>query len=143
MARLDDGHSTQISFADNPVVKFWERQVTPPGMDGGGPNDTTNMRNVSLRTKAPKKLKSMTTMTATVAYDPQVFDPTQVWDMINENQLITVLFPDGAEVSFWGWLNSFMPGENREGEPPTATITVECSNQNDSQVETGPVYTAP
>ena len=52
--RIDDGHSTTISFADFPTVKFWEKEVTPPGVDGGGPNDTTTMRNVILRTMAPK-----------------------------------------------------------------------------------------
>lgn len=142
MARIDDGFSTTISFADNPSVLFYEKTVTPPGMDGGGPNDTTTMRNTSLRTKAPKQLKTMTQMTAVVSYDPEVFDPTEVWAMINENQLITIDFPDGSSLDFWGWLDKFMPGEVQEGEQPTATITIECSNQNDSGVETAPVFNA-
>lgn len=139
--RLDDGHSTRISFADNPTVKFYEKTVTPPGMDAGGANDTTTMRNTSLRTKAPKKLKTMTDMTSTVAYDTDVFDPTEVWDMIGENQEITITFPEGETLKFWGWLDKFQPSEVREGEQPTATVTIVCSNQDDDGVETEPVYT--
>lgn len=140
MARIDDGFQTTVSFADNPTVKFYEKTVTPPGMDGGGANDTTTMRNSTLRTKAPKKLKSMTDMTMTAAYDPEVY--SSVWAMINQNQLITVNFPDGSDIQFWGWLDKFMPGEIREGEQPTATVTVVCSNQNDSGAEVAPVYNA-
>jgi hypothetical protein len=143
MSRIDDGFATIISFANNPTVKFYEKTVTPPGIDGGGPNDTTTMRNTAYRTRAPKKLKSMTRMTATCSYDPIVFSPSEVWAMTNVNQLITVTFPDGSEVSFYGWLDKFDPGEAREGEQPTATVTIECSNQNLSGVETAPVYSAP
>ena len=34
MARLDDGHGTRLSFSAYPNVKLWEKEVTPPGMDG-------------------------------------------------------------------------------------------------------------
>lgn len=47
MTRLDDGHSTRVSFADYPSVAFYEKTVTPPGVDGGGENDTTTMLNTT------------------------------------------------------------------------------------------------
>ena len=137
--RIDDGFSTTISFADFPSVLFWEKTVTPPGVDGGGPNDTTTMRNTALRTQAPKKLKSMTEMTASVAYDPQALQ--DAFDMVNINQLITVNFPDGSNWAFWGWLNSITPDEITEGSQPTAAVSVQCSNQNDLGVETDPIFT--
>ena len=138
--RLDDGFATLIGFDLGPTLKIYEKEVTPPGMSGGGANDTTTMRNTSLRTKAPKKLKTMDNMTATVAYDPEVYD--SLFDMVNQNQEITITFPDDSTLVVWGWLDEFKPNAIKEGEQPTAMITVICSNQNDSGVETAPVYSA-
>lgn len=142
MTRLDDGHSTTILFAAGPSggVEFWEKEVAPPGMDGGGPNDTTTMLNTLYRTQSPKKLITMTDATLTVAYDPLVLD--DIKSIINENTLITITFPDGSTWVFWGWLNSFIPDALVEGEQPTASVVIHPSNQNASLVETAPVYAA-
>ena len=143
MARLDDGFSTIITLGTTGAVKLYEKTVTPPGIDGGGPNDTTTMRNTALRTKKPKKLKTMTTMSFTAAYDPAVY--SEIFDEINVNQLITITFPDGSTLAVWGWLNAFTPNEITEGEQPTAEASFELSNENsaDPPVEVAPVYTAP
>lgn len=141
MARIDDGHSTKIYFDLAPNILFYEKEVTPPGVDGGGENDTTTMHNVTWRTRAPKHLKTLTEMASTVAYDPAVYD--DVVSMININQLIIVEFPDGSTLEFWGWLNSFEPGSNTEGEQPTADVTIIPSNQDSSGNEIAPNYTAP
>lgn len=140
MARIDDGHPTLIQFSLDPDVKLWEKTIKPPGLDAGGPNDTTTMRNIRWRTRQPKKLITMTPLTGTFAYDPVVYDELEA--MLGINQLLTVLFADGSSVAAWGWLDKFEPGDSAEGGQPTASVTVEFSNQNDSQVETGPVYTA-
>jgi hypothetical protein len=145
MARITDGFSTIISFADFATVKFYEAEVTPPGMDAGGPNDTTTMRNTTYRTRQPKKLKSLSSMTLVAQYDSAVFATSgsgSVWAMIGKNQLITVTWPDGATFAFWGWLDKFIPNQIKEGEPPTATVTIEPSNMNASFAETAPVFTA-
>ncbi len=141
MARLRDGFSTQVSFSLNPTVSFLEITVTPPGIDGGGPNDTTTMRNTSLRTMQPKYLKTLTPMTVTANYDSDVFDPADVFAMINVNQEITVLFPDGAELTFWGFLNSFIPGTHVEGSQPVATLNIVPTNQDNDYVEQEPDFT--
>jgi hypothetical protein len=135
-SRLTDGHPTKIDFSAGGVTVY-ETSVTPPGIDGGGPNNTTTMRNTTWRTNQPKKLKTLTPATMTVQYSPEAYN--QLLAMINVNQLITVTFSDASTYKFWGWVNSFMPGEHSEGSPPTATITIEISNQNASQVETPPV----
>ena len=140
MARIDDGFSTLITFADYPTVKFYEKTVTPPGMQGGGANDTTTMHNTTWRTMAPKKLKTMSEASAKVSYDPVVY--TDVVAMIQTNQLCTLHFPDGSTVDFWGWLDEFTPDEVQEGSQPTASIKIIPSNQNTSGVETAPAYTA-
>lgn len=141
MARMDDGFSTTISFADDSDVQMWEKEVTPPGVSGGGAIDTTTMANTTWRTMFPKSLKSLTEVSLVVAYDPAVYD--EIISMLNSNQLITITFPDNSTLAFWGWIDEFTPNANVEGEQPTANITIQPSNQNASLVEVAPVYTAP
>lgn len=139
MARIDDGFATLIEFADDSDVQMWEKEVTPPGVDGGGENDTTTMRNTAWRTKWPKELITLSESSFTAAYDPAVYE--EIIAMVNSNQQITLTFPDDSTLVFWGWLNTFVPNANVEGEQPTAEITIIPSNQNASKVETAPVYT--
>jgi len=143
MARMDDGHSTTIEFAseDSAGLKMYEKEVSPPGIEGGGPNDTTTMRNSVYRTFAPKKLITLTDCTLKVSYDAAI-EP-QLIELVNENNLITITYPDGATLAFWGWLNSFIPDPLIEGAQPEATITIHPSNQNASLVETAPEFTDP
>ncbi len=61
--------------------------------------------------------------------------------MINVNQVITVTFPDGDTLQFWGWLQTFTPGEMVEGEQPTAEVTITPGNIDDAQAEVGPTHT--
>ena len=143
MSRIDDGHSTTISFGSTPsgeTLLFWEKEVTPPGMSGGGPNDTTTMRNTLWRTMAPKKLITLTSGSFVASYDPGVFE--QILAMLNVNTQIEVTYPNGDKYTFWGWLDEFTPNACVEGEQPTANVSIEPSNQNASGVETAPVYAA-
>ena len=118
-----------------------EKEVTPPGLAGGGANDTTTMLNSVYRTRAPKSLKTLTDASFTASYDPAVYDT--ILAQINNNQLITLTFPDTSTYAFWGWLDEFTPNAQVDAEQPTAEITIIPSNVNDSDVETAPVYTAP
>lgn len=142
MARIDDGFSTTIGFADLASVKLYEKAVTPPSISGGGPNDTTTMQNTAWRTRSPKKLKTLGESSFTAAYDPDVYDDIAGANGVNKNQLITITFPDGDTLAFWGWIDQFNPNEIVEGEQPTAEVTIICSNQNASGAETAPVFTA-
>jgi len=146
MSRIDDGFATTIEFADQgsgtgPGITFWEKEITPPGVDAGGATDTTTMRNTLYRTKAPKKLITMTPMTLVVSYDAAVYD--DIMEMISDIQLVTITWPDTAKLAFYGWLDKFIPGNVVEGEQPTATITIEPSNQTSLGVETAPDFTDP
>lgn len=141
MARIDDGFATTIAFsAGTSGVTFlcYEKEVTPPGLSAEGPNDTTTMRNTLYRTKAPKSLVTMLPGSFVAAYDPEVID--EIVAMLGVNQSIVITFPDDSTWTFWGWIDSFVPGPIVEGEQPTADVTIEVSNQNGSQVETAPVY---
>lgn len=139
--RLDDGFSTIITLANIPTVKLYEKEVTPPGITAGGPIDTTTMRNITWRTMAPRALKSLTPVSATVAFATIAIP--QVQAQIGINQLITVTFPDLSTLVFWGWLEEFTIGALVEGEQPTATITINPGNIDGDGVEVAPVYTPP
>lgn len=140
MARLDDGFKTLISFGADPTVLFYEKTVTPPGIDGGGEIDTTTMHNTTYRTRNPKALITLSNASTTVTYDPACY--AEILALVNVNNLIVCTFPDGSTISFWGWLNKFTPGECAEGEQPTAEIEIIPSNQNTSGVEVAPAYSA-
>lgn len=139
--KIDDGHPITIDFADNPTIQFWEKTVTPPGIDGGGSNETTTMRNLKWRTFAPKHLRTLKEMKVTAAYDPAVYE--SILDMLQANQLISVNWPDGSTLSFWGWVDSFDPQEVSEGEQPEAEVTIIPSNQDETGAEADPSYTGP
>jgi hypothetical protein len=139
MTFLKDGYQTLYTFSVNPSVYFKERSVTPPGLDGGDEVDTTTMRNTRWRTRQPRALITLTESNTTVSYDPAIYD--DILDLINVNQLITITFPDGSTLAFWGWLRTFTPGENAEGEFPSATVNITPSNQDDSGNEVDPVFT--
>ena len=136
--RQDDGFSTYVSFANYPSIKLYEKEITPPGVDGGGAVETHTMRNTAWRTKGPKHLKSMDDLTFTAAFATDVY--SDVMSAVNENQLITVHFPDGHTLAVWGFITSFKPNQVKEGDQPTAVVTVVCSLQNNSGVEVAPVY---
>jgi len=136
--RLDDGFATYITFSNIPAVKLFEKEVNPPGMTANGPIDTTTMRNTAWRTMAPKALKSMPQIQATVAYATDAIEI--LYGQIGVNQPIFVTFPDASTVSFWGWIEEFTPGANVEGEQPTATLTVQPSLRDAAGAEVAPAY---
>jgi hypothetical protein len=138
--KLKDGFSTLITIERFPTISFWEKSVTPPGWDGGDEIDISTMHNDALRTFAPRSLKTMTECSATVAYDPAVY--SQIVQAININDEITVTFSDGSTLAFWGFLKSFEPSENTEGEQPEAEITIFPTNVDNSGAEQTPVLTS-
>ncbi len=119
---FEDGFSTKVTFATNTTIGFWEKTVTPPGLDGGDPVDQTTMHNVTYRTMSPRHLKTMTPFTLTAAWDPILY--TDILALINVKTTVTVTFPDGSTLAFYGFLQKFEPGEFAEGTQPTASITV-------------------
>lgn len=137
--RIDDGLGARLTFSLDANVAMWEKEITPPGIDSGGPNDTSTLRNTTWRTMAPKGLKTLTPITATVAYDPQIY--TEILAMVGINQQVTVTFPDESTYRIWGWIDKFTPGPMSDGSQPTAEITIQPSNQNNSEVETAPTFT--
>jgi hypothetical protein len=137
--RLRDGYPTTINLSGAGVT-FWEKTVQPIGIDGGEPIDTTTMRNESVRTKAPRHLYDVTPIQINAAYDPTVY--TTILAQININQQIVTTMPDGATITWWGYLQKFIPEVNEEGKEPMAAITLVPTNVNASDIETIPVLAA-
>lgn len=138
---LPDGYQTLISFTANTSVSFWEKTVKPPGADGGDPIQQTTMHNIAWRTMAPRALKTLTESTCVAAYDPNVFN--QIISLINVRTSITVHFPDGSTLVFYGFLQKFEPSEMKEGDQPEATVTICPTNYDYSaHVEAAPVLTS-
>lgn len=137
--RLDDGHSTTITFELNTTASLWEVAVTPPGVDGGEPVDITTMRNLIWRTMNPRKLKTLTPANFSAAYESVKL--VLIGDMVNKNQLITVTFPNGSTLVFWGYLQRFEPQEIVEGQQPRANCVIQPTNHNNAGVEVGPTVT--
>jgi hypothetical protein len=138
---LKDGYQTLIAFAADPDVSFWEITVQPPGIEGGDPIDQTTMHNIDYRTMCPASLKTLTPVNVTASYDPDVLN--QIESLINLNGSITIHFPDGSTTDFFGFLQTFEPGDNTENERPEATLTIVPSNWDPvNNVEAGPVTTS-
>lgn len=139
--KLKDGYSSLITFARDTNAALWEKTVTPPGVDGGDAIEQTTMHNDDWRTFAPRSLKTLTEHTFTAAYDPVFY--TDVLSLVNFEDTITVTFPDGSTLAFFGYLKMFEPGELVEGEQPEATVTIVPTNWDSANdVEAAPVMTS-
>jgi hypothetical protein len=138
---LEDGHPTTILVSGAATLAIREKEVTPPGVDGGPPNDVSSMRNSVWTTFTFQKLVTLTPVECVVFAKGDIL--TTMLAQINVNQLHTVTMPDATTIAFWGAITAYKPNRNTKGEPPTATMTVSPSNRNASDVETGPVVTPP
>lgn len=137
---LSDGFSTTISL-NSGAIKLYERTVKPPGISGGGAINKTTMRNTTWRTFAAKRLKTLTESSLKCGYDVAVYP--QIVTNCQVNQLITVTFPDGATLAFWGFIDEFEPDDLEEGNFPMATVKIVPTNCDTTGTEVAPVYTTP
>lgn len=139
--KMGDGYRTAISFSRLPSASFWEKTVKPVGVDGGGPVDTTTMRNNKWRTMQPKFLKTLSEVTVEVAWDPDAYNQI-INNLINANAAISIWYPDRTSVDFYGILTKFEPGNHVEGEMPLAAMSIFPSNWDPVNfVEADPVVT--
>ena len=142
--KLQDGFSTLITLALDATIEFWEKSGPPPGIEGGDPIDQTTMHNEVWKTWQPRALKTLEPFTVTVAYDPICYGgdaaDESVLEAINRNDTITVTFPDGTTLAFFGYLQNFLPQDHVEGEQPEAQVTLVPTNYDPvNDVEAGPV----
>jgi len=144
MAFLTDGYQTLISFSAFPVFvpqSVKEKEVQPPDLDGMGEIDTTTMRNLRFRTKQPKHLITLGDVKLRVQYDPQAYSEI-VDNILNTNAQWTITFPDASTLTFYAWLDKFVPDSLKEGEFPLADIIIHCSNSDNCSNEKAPIFVA-
>lgn len=128
--KLEDGYQSLIAFAADADVSFFEKSIKPPGIDNGDPIDQTTMWNTDVITKASQALDEITEVSGKVAYDPEVYD--QIMALSGVEGVVTVYFPDGSAISFFGYLRKFEPDEMERGKQPEASITVVITNVDPS-----------
>lgn len=138
MSILRDGLKTLVFLSGLPRALWGEIELTPPGVTGRGPIDMVGLRQLAWATQAPKSIKNLTPLNCKVMYDPEVIP--QVWNTIQKNQQITVQFPTGAQLIFWGWLEECNFDPNSEGNRPTLNWVVQPSNLDSQCSETGPAW---
>ena len=138
---MRDGYQTLITFENADSIIFWEKGVQPPGLEGGDPIDATTMHNETWRTFGTPALITLTPSSTRVAYDPAVFDT--IVSIINVETTITITFPDGSTLAFFGRLQNFEPDELVEGSQPEASVTIAATNwDTGDNTEAAPLYTA-
>jgi hypothetical protein len=125
--KMVDGFQTTIAFASQPAVNFWEINPKPPGMDGGEAVNTTTMLNTKWRTYGARQLITLTPVELDAAYDPDVYNKI-LNHLLNAPTSVTVHFPDASTVSFYGFLQKFVPANHEEGAMPKAAITITPTN---------------
>lgn len=139
--RMDDGYQSVVAIESAMTINFWEKGVTPPGIDGGEAVVTTTMHNSVWRTMNSSALRTLTPVTFRAAWDVDAYDEIVV--IINEIKSITVYLPapsGNRKITFYGFLNRFEPGELVEGTQPEASVTIVPTNYDpDNLVEEGPV----
>ena len=137
---LQDGYQSLVTFLLDTDIKFWEKTITPPGIDGGDAIELTTMHNTAWRTFAARGLKTLSEMTLVCAYDPDVYsDGTEIAEAINRDDTITVTWHDGSQLAFFGYLQKFEPSDLAEGEQPEATVTIVATNMDSDGAEQAPV----
>jgi hypothetical protein len=139
MARLHDGFSTTIALAVNPTFVFFEKEVTPPGVVGGGPINVDSMRNLAWHTQMHGSLLRLKETGAKVSYDPIIY--AQVPGAVNVNTTVLVAFPDAATLAFFGFLDEWNPDTLKEHEEPTAGIKIEPTLLDLFGTESAPLFT--
>jgi hypothetical protein len=138
---LEDGYQILCTISGSTTVSFWEKMITPPGLDGGDPIDQTTQHNQDWRTSAPRSLITLGDMTVKAAYDPNVYNLLMA--IINDKRTITNRWKDGSTLAFFGWVRSATPDEQSEGKQPEMTIVIHASNFDPTNhVEASPVLTS-
>lgn len=139
---LPDGYQTRIAFSLAPTATFLEKTVKPPALDGGEKIPQTTMRNAALRTFAPRSLYELSDFTSTGAYDPDLYNVFR--SLVNQKTgSVTITWPDGSTLDFYGYLQKFEPADLADGTQPEATITVVVTNYDKTNnVEAAPVFTS-
>lgn len=143
---LTNGYASFYVIGTFQTIGFFEKEVTPFGLEGGDKIDVTTMYNHYVKTFAAQALYEASDAEMTVAYDPGVLDSLSGAGSgaINSNQTITIHFPDTSTWDTFGYIQNFSPSAMTNGEQPEATVSMVFTNLNNASppAEYEPNYTA-
>lgn len=121
------GFGLTLTFSEDPTLKLYCTEVTPPGFDAGDDIDITTNETVGAEERAPADLGAPTDFTATAAEILE--DRAKLQAMIGVPQTIEIQFkkvknrPTGQKITFnEAWLRSWTPGTHTRGEMPTIEL---------------------
>jgi hypothetical protein len=140
---MPEGYRATVAFSLKASLQLWERDLKPPGLDGGNMIDITTQFNNKWRTGFAQSLVKVDPISFTAAYDPDAYT-----DIINtllnaKTGSITFWLPSGDSIDMYGYLQKFEPQELKIGEYPMAQCTIEITNYDTANfLEVGPVYVA-
>lgn len=139
--RLDNGWQALLAIGTNLTIEIYEKQITPPAIDGGDPIMTDTMQNSVYVTKAPQCLQEWDDITVVCAYDPAVLSELQT--LINFIDSYTIHYPDGTTLTLWAYLRRVESSPLQKGVQPELTLTIIITNWDPINcVEAGPVLVA-
>lgn len=137
--KMPEGYSAKITFASAPALQLWERDVKPPGLDGGEPIDTTTQHNNEWITMAFRSLKKLDMQNVVCAYDIDAWETIR--GLVNRDDTITIRYPNGATLAFYGGCYKADFAELKIGEFPLVTLSIAATNEDSDGVEQSPVFT--
>ncbi len=139
--RIPEGFTIKVTFATQPALGIWEVKVKGKGADGGEPINISTQHNVKWESMAARTLRKQTDTAITAGIDPDAF-PT-LDNLINFNDTITLLYPDGSTECYYGYLQKYEATEWEIGGFPLVNLTIIPTNCDPSNfAEQGPVFTA-
>lgn len=139
--RLDNGFGALIAFASNLTIEIYEKSVQLGAIEGGDPIMTDTHLNTVYITKSPQCLEEWEDVVVIAAYDPAVFSELQA--LLNDPENITLIYPDGTTLAFWGYLRRIESSPLVKGVQPEITLTIVVTNFDPVNcVEAGPVLLA-
>ncbi len=139
--QLTNGKRVTVAMSLDPNIELYEEEVTPPGMDTEDSIETTTQQNVRWMTYAPGDLIRLTEFEMVCGYDPIVY--SSLIAVLGIAQTFTVRFPNGAKLSFYGYVRSASPSAMRRREKPKMTVTIMPTNMDPTLcTEEGPVFSA-
>jgi hypothetical protein len=138
---LVNGKRVSIAIALNPSIDIYEEEVAPPGMDTEDAIDTTTQRNIRWMTYAPGDLIKLTEFDVLCGYTPHSY--VSLLAILGIATTLTVRFPNGDKLSFYGYVKTTKPTSMKRREKPKMTITFMPTNLDPVTCEeAAPVFSA-
>jgi len=134
MTIVKDGVGTTLTGTGG--WSIYKIRITPPAISVGDKIDLTHLENSEWRTGAPPTLRDLSGCSFVGLLDEEEY--FGMTERVGKNQQLTLTLPGTQKFIFWGYIANFAVGEIGEGGPVECTGTIEATNMNGTDEETGP-----